>query len=153
MKINGLNGSSYVIDEYPDLSGVQYSILRNGSTLSYVGSATDWRFVVNGRTVSIRVPFGFEWDGASIPGFGQWLVGHPLDNAFRVPSLVHDAGYADRTTRVLHDVIFFHTLRQAGVPLWKASVMYAAVRLGGHVYYASETSRFWRIVKRLMERG
>ncbi|MFL0806746.1 MAG: DUF1353 domain-containing protein [Oceanobacter sp.] len=153
MKINGLNGSSYVVDEYPDLSGVQDSILRNGSTLSYVGSTESWFFVVSGRTVSIRVPFGFEWDGASIPGFGRWLVGHPLDNAFRVPSLVHDAGYAGRTTRVLHDVIFFHLLRQFGVPLWKASIMYTAVRIGGHVYYASETSRLWRGVKRVLDRS
>ena len=152
MKINGLNGSSYVIDEAHDVSYLFDAIQQHGDRLIYIGNDIELRFVVSGQPVTVSLEFGFEWDGASIPGFGQWLIGQPLDDAFRVPSLVHDAGYADRTMRVLHDVIFFHLLRQAGVPLWKASIMYVAVRLGGHVYYASETSRFWRGVKQVLER-
>lgn len=152
MRIIGLNGSLYTIDESPDLSDVQDTILRNGNALTYVGSTTVWRFVVNGHPVQVSVPFGFMWDGATIPGFAQWLVGHPHDDTFQVPSLVHDAGYAVRTTRVLHDVIFFHLLRQFSVPLWKASVMYAAVRVGGHAFYASETSKAWKWVKGLLSR-
>ena len=71
-----------------------------------------------------------------------------------MPSLVHDAGYEDRTKRVLHDVIFYYLLRELEqVPAWKAWLMYAAVRIGGHVYYAAETSRFWRGIKGILSRA
>lgn len=92
-------------------------------------------------------------DGASIPQVFRGLIGQPLESDFQVPSLIHDAGYDDRARRVLQDVIFYYLLRQNRVPRWKALLMYSAVRLGGHVYYAAEYSRFWRRVKRLLERA
>lgn len=152
MKINGLNGNSYVVEEAPDLSQVLAVIQVNERSLVYVGQPMALVFRVGERVVEIEVPAGFEWDGASIPGFAQWLIGRPLDSDFRVPSLVHDSGYEDRSRRVLQDVIFYYLLRQGGVPRWKSTLMYVAVRVGGHVYYASETSRFWRGVKGVLGR-
>ncbi|MBM96016.1 MAG: hypothetical protein CMI09_09255 [Oceanospirillaceae bacterium] len=152
MKINGLNYSSYSIDEAHDVSYLFDAIQQHGDRLIYIGNDIELRFVVSGQSVTVRLEFGFEWDGASIPGFAQWLIGKPMDFEFRIASLLHDAGYEYRTRRVLHDVIFYYLLRQASVPAWKASIMFAAVRLGGHVYYASETSRFWRGVKWVLER-
>jgi len=152
MKINGLNGISYVVEEVPDLSQVLASVQVNDESLVYSGQSMALVFKVSGRVIDMDVPFGFEWDGASIPGFAQWLIGRPLDRDFRVPSLIHDSGYEDRSKRVFQDVIFYYLLRQNNVAKWRAVLMYLAVRVGGHVYYASETSRFWRGVQGVLKR-
>ena len=154
MRIKGYDGKTYRICRETDLTGLIDDIQREGSGLRYTGDDRNLKFSANGKTTTIGIESGFQWDGASIPGFAQWLIGKPTDKAFRVPSLVHDAGYEDRTKRVLHDVIFYYLLRELEqVPAWKAWLMYAAVRIGGHVYYAAETSRFWRGIKGILSRA
>jgi hypothetical protein len=97
------------------------------------------------------VPFGFVWDGASIPGFARVIVGSPLDRRYRVASMVHDRCYGLRVNRQAADYAFHELLKQSGVPHWRAWVMFSAVRIGGHVYTAAHTSRFWASVKRVLE--
>lgn len=152
MRINGYNGSVYVVELVGELSGIYESISKSDSGLIYSGADMDVYFYVNGRSFVVTLANGFEWDGASIPGIFQWLIGHPSDQLFRVPSLLHDSGYGDRTKRVFHDVIFYYLLRRAGLPGWKSWLMYVAVRVGGHVFYAAESSRFWRGVRWLLDR-
>lgn len=150
--IAGMDGKEYrVLIGATD--GIQDCIAVDDDKLVFVGNPTMIAAYVEGERVEMHIPFGFTWDGASIPKFARWLVGHPLDAEFRIASLLHDAAYESRTRRVLNDVIFYAALRNAGVSKWKAVVMYAAVRAGGFVYYAGDTSRFWRGVRWLLKRS
>lgn len=164
MKIKGFDGNNYSIGLESGIettglgSGSWYLstdidelIVPTGEGLIYLGKPLVVSFSVNMKSFVINIPFGYSWDGASIPSVAEWLVGNPLDPEFRVASMLHDGGYEDRTTRVIHDCIFYYMLRYVGVPKWKAMLMFAAVRIGGHVYYAAETSRFWRVVKSLFK--
>ncbi len=152
MIVDGLDSNKYQIKQGTDLSHVLDAIEKGDGHLTYTGEALEARFIVNGKPFVVDIESGYQWDGASIPGIAQWFIGKPLDEPYRVPSMLHDGGYEDRTKRVLHDVIFYSQLRLNRVPKWKALMMFAAVRFGGHVYYAAETSRFWRGVKWTLER-
>jgi hypothetical protein len=135
-----------------DLDGVLAQISENGNGgLVYTGK--DLMVVIrhDGFDWPVVVPFGFAWDGASIPGFARAIVGSPLDRRYRVASMVHDRCYEARVNRQATDYAFHDLLKQSGVPHWKAWVMFSAVRIGGHVYTAAHTSRFWAGVKRLLE--
>lgn len=82
----------------------------------------------------IEVPAGFVTDFASVP-HGLWNLEPPLGDAGKA-AVVHDwlyftRGLGGRYTRAQADGIFRQALRVLRVPLWKRSVLWAAVRLGG----------------------
>lgn len=92
----------------------------------------------------VTVPAGFETDFASIP-FGLWNLFPPLGPWAR-PAIVHDFLYATRGTgmwdggkyitahgysREQSDAIFYEAMEVVGVPTWRRSLMFAAVRAGG----------------------
>ena len=93
----------------------------------------------------ITVPAGFLTDFASIP-WGLWNLFPPLGPWAR-PAIVHDFIYATRgdgiygtrrwITRETNysrreaDDIFLEAMEVVGVPAWRRSIMYRAVRLGG----------------------
>jgi len=158
MIINGHDGSKYRVYESYPIKQVEQWIVGFKTGLKYNGPDKTVKFYVeetrgNNVTcheVEYHLRNGYEWDGASIPKRFQWLIGKPTAHEFRVSSLFHDLGYENRSRRVLNDVIFYYLLSKSEVPHWKADMMYKAVRPGGHIYYASDTSRFWRKIKGLL---
>ena len=155
MKIYGHDGKHYKVYMTSPLNQVEHWIVRFKNQLMYRGPDKKIRFVVEeidgNKTTVHNVDYELKkyylWDGASIPKRTQWLIGRPTDKEFRVASLFHDLGYENRETRVLQDVVFYYLLCMSPVPYWKADLMYKAVRAGGHIYYASDTSKFWRKVR------
>jgi len=92
---------------------------------------------VDGIRHVVTLPEGYVFDGASIPRLVWSVIGHPFDPSFLVAAAVHD-WYCERATelkdyqlRVIGDAVFFALLRRAGVPWWKRSSMYVAVRSYG----------------------
>ena len=87
-----------------------------------------------GITDSVRIEIGFKTDGASIPRWVWPIVGPPIrSNHFRA-AVVHDwlcENAQSYDERLMGDAKFFALLRKYGVPRWKRSVMYLAVRLAG----------------------
>lgn len=158
MIIYGHDGKHYKVYMTSPMNQVEHWIDRHDKGLIYEGPNKRIIFVVeenDGKKTTIHnvdyeLKKGFQWDGASIPKRTQWLIGKPTDNKFRVSSLFHDLGYENRSKRVLNDVVFYYLLCKSDVPRWKADLMYKAVRAGGHIYYASDTSKFWRKVLGLL---
>ena len=78
------------------------------------------------------VPKGTVVDGASIPVALWSFVGSPFVGEYRRASVVHDYYCEVRTEpwQAVHRM-FFHASVAAGVPTFKAKIMYGAVRKGG----------------------
>lgn len=78
------------------------------------------------------VPVGFKTDGASIPPFLWSFIGSPFNGHYRLPALFHDAAYGTPgVKRAEADRMFFDAMREEGVGLVKALLMWAGVRIGG----------------------
>jgi hypothetical protein len=75
---------------------------------------------------------GLKTDGASIPWWGQPIVGAPFDEAYLKAAVIHDH-YCVRQVRSWREThrVFYHAMRTLGVPETKAKLMYYAVYLGG----------------------
>lgn len=87
-----------------------------------------------GDEEAIAVPAGFVTDFASVP-WGFWNLEPPLGDAGKA-AVVHDYLYATkglggRYSRAQADGIFRQALGALGVPLWKRTLLWAAVRIGG----------------------
>ncbi|MET3898011.1 hypothetical protein ABIB57_001957 [Devosia sp. UYZn731] len=77
---------------------------------------------------------GLITDGASIPSWGRWLIGQPLDEAFAKAATLHD--HYCRENHQVRDYLsthrmFYDALIDSGMDSVKAGVMYAAVLVGG----------------------
>lgn len=89
------------------------------------------------------IPVGFRYDGASIPEIAWRFIGKPWDDEFWLASAAHDYYCElsllknDYQLRVIGDAVFFCLLERSGVPTWKRTCMYLAVRA-----YSRWT--FWR---------
>ena len=94
---------------------------------------------------------GYVFDGASIPPVFWDLIGEPDDTDFIEAALVHDYLYGRRYNRAVADQIFKEFLIREGVWSFKATLMWAAVRLGGHRLYAGDTSSFWNKLNKLID--
>lgn len=97
-------------------------------------------FSLDEKQSAFTIPAGWEFDGASIPRLFWKVIGEPTDKKFRVAAMVHDWLYGVRYNRLVADQIFYKLLVQAGVSKSKASLMYTAVRVGGHAVYHKEPS-------------
>lgn len=77
----------------------------------------------------IKVPKGFMSDGASIPKiFWSW-IGGPTGRYFYA-AVLHDWLYYKKIyKRAKADKIFYEAMGVLGVPNWKRSMMYMAVRM------------------------
>lgn len=91
-------------------------------------------FKIDGE--QFEIPANFETDLASIPKIA-WPIMAPAHSSLIRPAIVHDWFYRKTCdfTRFQTDIIFYHMLRNDGVSLFRASVMYYAVRLLGWNYY------------------
>lgn len=81
----------------------------------------------------IKVPAGYETDGASIPRWAWSIVGTPGDSQFRIPSLVHDwlcddaASQKQWRLRAVADAVFWYLLGGFGVSMPLRLLMFTAV--------------------------
>ena len=97
-------------------------------------------FTVRVWRLEITVYRGFWFDGASIPGLLQGLVGSPWDPLTLAAALVHDWIYASHALwKWLADLIFYALMRRYGVPRRKAIAFWWAVsRFGADAWYGHD---------------
>lgn len=80
------------------------------------------------KVQSLTIPKGFETDFASVPRIFHSIF--PPTGRYGVAALVHDYLCVEKpVTRREADAIFYDLMKRHGVKLWKAKVLYAAVRL------------------------
>ena len=94
---------------------------------------------------------GFTFDGASIPPMFWDLIGEPDDVRFLSAALVHDYLYGKRFNREISDWVFRNFLEKECVWSLKATLMWAAVRIGGFTFYAGDTSKFWAKIRNFLK--
>lgn len=82
----------------------------------------------------ITVPAGFVTNFASVPRapVTYWLFGGIADEA----AVIHDFGYGQGLMpKSTADSVYLEALEACGVPLWKRTAMYLAVKTFGERYY------------------
>jgi hypothetical protein len=98
------------------------------------------------KKLLVRIPAGFQTDGASIPRAFQGLVGRPFDTAFRAAALVHDWLYYIHTTalkpvdRAEADACLLALLGINGVCWMSRHAIYRAVRMAGWGYWENDVN-------------
>lgn len=95
------------------------------------------------------IPRGFRFDWASVPR-GLWNIFPPYDPRYAAAALIHDWLYGgELCPRKLADEVFLEAMKFRGVPAWKRSVMYAAVRMFGGLTYKNHTDKSVRRIRYL----
>lgn len=94
----------------------------------YLGDDGEWKHT------DVLVPFGFEFDLASIPRFA-WRIIAPFELSLVAP-LVHDwiyhnVGLMGRFSRREADRVFRYLMEESGIAKWRVKAAYSAVRLFG----------------------
>ncbi|EDV0418050.1 DUF1353 domain-containing protein [Salmonella enterica subsp. enterica] len=85
----------------------------------------------------IEVPAGFITDLATIPHIFWILL--PPDGKYAKAAIIHDYMYATALrTKKEADKIFLDGMTVLGVPRWKRTIMYYAVRIFGRGMYRKE---------------
>lgn len=104
---------------------------------AFVEFSEDWFFTMDGK--AIWIPKDYYFNGASIPRVFWAIIGSPFEPDYWAGSAAHDFIYLthiyDRSTA---DEILFQLLRRAGVGLWRARTIWAAVRAGGWVAWGNK---------------
>lgn len=89
--------------------------------------AEDWYFVANG--VNVWIPKGYFYNGASIPRPFWSIIGSPFEPDYWAGAGAHDWRYLTHTcSREEADETLFQLLRQSRVGLWRARLIWRAVR-------------------------
>lgn len=90
--------------------------------------------------IKLDIPYGFLFDGASIPRLTKSLVSGAFDPEYAGPALLHDALYRrheDATGRPVSrktaDLMLLYDLKRNGVGWLRRHTIYRSVRLGGWV--------------------
>jgi len=95
--------------------------------------AKDFCYQSDRYGITICAPAGFVFDFASIPRMFWRVVGSPATGLYRRASVIHDYlcvhGAELGISRAQADSIFYEAMLCNGVGLFKAWVMYRAVRL------------------------
>lgn len=77
------------------------------------------------------VPKGFVTDLASIPKW-LWFIGRPTNIKFQRAAVAHDWLLSRvEVPKCRADRVFFELLKEDGVSLWKARIMYITVKVFG----------------------
>lgn len=83
----------------------------------------------------IVVPTEFVTDFGSIPAIAWPLIGHPAGEYVQA-TVLHDYLYSTRgISRRESDEIFLEAMEVLGVPRWKRSLMWLAVRSAGWIFF------------------
>ena len=108
---------------------LQVEILPNGRKARLLRP-----FRVRLRDRVIEVPQGFETDFASVPRFFWRIV--PPWGRYSPAAVIHDYLYhTGKVSRAEADRAFLTLMQRLGIPTWKRTVMYQAVRwFGGPAY-------------------
>lgn len=138
--------------EYFNLTPKCFSVLEKGEQAVVVcdvnvEATITWKQGDRYYSKTFQIQKGFTFDGASIPPVFWDLVGEPTDSDFLIAAMIHDYLYSIRFNRKISDGAFRTFLIQNGVWTLKAKLMWAGVRLGGFVFYAGDTSKFWKKVR------
>ncbi len=89
----------------------------------------------------LTVPAGFRSDGASVPRFFWRLVFPPGEPAALRAAVIHDWIYRSRPagwSRRRADKLFLGMMILDGVPVWRAYLAWAGVRIGGWISWQKE---------------
>lgn len=114
-------------------SGEKLPVCSDGQRLTLL-EPTILHLWWGGAYVTRGLSNDFTWDGASIPRWLWWLMGHPLSPQLRWASLWHDIGCREAQCiedRTIADAVFLRLLREAGVSKWRRQAMWLAVRVYG----------------------
>ena len=90
----------------------------------------------------VTVKEGATTDGASIPKPLKFLFAQLSNPKISVPAAFHDQLYKTHGggtfTQKQSDMLFREALQAAGVPYWKATMMYRGLRLAGWIAWGSK---------------
>lgn len=91
----------------------------------------DWHY--RGARDEYTVPHGFITDGASVPRFFWWLC-PPMQPCYLAAAVLHDYLYSTKPVdRKVADLTFYRVMIEDGEQMWRAYVMYRAVRWFGWI--------------------
>ena len=106
---------------------------------------------------TIVVPRYFSYDGASIPSLAWQAVYTPFDPIVMTPALIHDWLYANhQVEKTDADCVLRKLLRENGVPLVKAELIYRGVEFFGAAAWenSSDDLKYLRwLRKKLVDDG
>ena len=102
--------------------------------------------------IFITVPAGFRTDLASTPFF-SWSLGFPRWGRYSKAAVLHDHCYSlNLHNRKWADGLFYEAMLVSGTGLWKAKVMYLAVRLFGWIAWNKHKNKIYPLHP-LLQRG
>ena len=104
----------------------------------------DFTYLWEREYIEIHVQRGFETDFASIPRPLRIII--PKLGRYNKAAVIHDAIYQDvvpgfRFTRKEADIVFLDGMADLGVPKWKRTLMYWAVRIGGFLAWKGRSPK------------
>jgi hypothetical protein len=116
-------------------------ITRDAGGVAGVELATSLQLRIYGRMFTVKR--GFISDGMSIPWLFRPLIGDPFEQPYVYGAIIHDYHYrTQEIDRNLADTIFRSILKKSGVPPWKCSAIYLALRLFGWTAWRSNRKKF-----------
>ena len=108
-----------------------FPVCLEGERLTFISTHISRNILPGGIRVERYEYTGNSWDGASIPRYMRWIIGHPLSPELRQASYWHDRiceGSETFEDRMVADSIFLMLLRRSGVVRWRRWAMWFAVR-------------------------
>ena len=111
---------------------IKKPVLRLGDTDFFVLTKDcSWQSPASGEVYT--VPKGFKTNFASVPRFLRWYVNR--SGASRLPAIIHDYHYGSGMNRHLADCLFLEGLKEQGMRITKAKLLYYTLRLFGWTHY------------------
>jgi hypothetical protein len=99
----------------------------------------DYDVLIEWNGYKILIPWGFQYDGASIPRLCWPIIGSPYLPEYMLPALGHDKVYhTHEIERHLADQMLRDTLILCGVSSFVAGTIYRAVRTFGGWYWDND---------------
>lgn len=100
------------------------------------------QFFYDQNDITLTIPKGFVWDGASIPRAFWITTGSNYNPDFILPGLLHDyLYYTGLVSKKKADDIFLIELKRSGVGFYTRYKMYYAVRFFGHKAWEQHRKR------------
>lgn len=116
------------ISPRPDLRGEWYELTE------------DFCIPIPLTKYAIKIRKGFLTDGASIPKFMWFSIGHPFSPRLVAGAVPHDAIYRSRiVAKRKGDVWFVRLIRNDGLSRWDSIKCYAGLVLAGWYSWMSKT--------------